>query len=81
MSKVYTFSENTPLPAVKPGEVRPINRPEPREVTRFYAITAQGVVGFAKTSQAKTKSGLRSASRKLHNDTFLTGTDKVNHTA
>jgi hypothetical protein len=81
MSKSYMFGENTPLPSVKPGEVREIKRPAPREVTRFYAITAQGVVGFAKTSQAKTKSGLRSVARKLHNGSFLTGTDKVNHTA
>ena len=46
MSKTYPFGENTRVPVALPGQpVRPINRPEPRKTTRFYAITPAGPVG------------------------------------
>lgn len=69
MSKVYTFGENTKVRGCNDHVIEPVNRPAPRETHRFYALTSAGPVGFRKTSDAKTRDGLRKVARKLASDT------------
>jgi hypothetical protein len=65
MSNVYPFGENTVVRGRPCHLSEPINRPEPRNTHRFYAITPWRPVGFATTSNAKTAGALRKVARKL----------------